>query len=187
MIPLLDAASAVLRDAMDNVRVHPCGENDDAVRARGLYGPMADLYAALAAATAPQPVADSNSVEFAGIRICQLEQDDGRAVFEAWVSAGGRAHMLGRDGGHQWYKDLTVAGWREDFQFGRAQSARQIATLHAVIADLTAEREGWQWVPKEPTEAMVQAACAARGAPHMIHVIKAAIAAAPASPTGSGE
>lgn len=47
MIPLLDAVSAVLRDALDNVRVHPCDEKDDAVRAQRLCGPMADLYAAM--------------------------------------------------------------------------------------------------------------------------------------------
>lgn len=34
-----------------------------------------------------------------------------REQFEAWVSASGRAHLLGRDEPHLWYKDLTVSAW----------------------------------------------------------------------------
>ncbi|MYM92532.1 hypothetical protein [Duganella vulcania] len=41
------AAAAVLRNALDAVEVHPCDVHDDAVRAKGLRGPMADLYAAV--------------------------------------------------------------------------------------------------------------------------------------------
>lgn len=47
------AASLVLRDALDGVPVHPCDENDDAVRAKGLPEPMASLYAAMVAPTEP--------------------------------------------------------------------------------------------------------------------------------------
>lgn len=41
------AAAAVLREALDNVDVHPCDFSNDEVRAKGLYGPMAQLYQAL--------------------------------------------------------------------------------------------------------------------------------------------
>lgn len=42
----LEAATrAVLREALDRVPVHPCDDEDDAVRAKGLYGPEAALYA----------------------------------------------------------------------------------------------------------------------------------------------
>jgi hypothetical protein len=47
------AATALLREALDDVQVHPCDVNDDEVSARGLYGRMADLYAALKAQPAP--------------------------------------------------------------------------------------------------------------------------------------
>ncbi|OFJ47871.1 hypothetical protein BA896_001515 [Janthinobacterium lividum] len=46
MSALNKAAKAVLREALDAVDVHPCDVHDDAVRAKGLFGPMADLYAA---------------------------------------------------------------------------------------------------------------------------------------------
>lgn len=46
MSALNKAAKAVLREALDAVDVHPCDVHDDAVRAKGLCGPMADLYAA---------------------------------------------------------------------------------------------------------------------------------------------
>ncbi len=42
------AAQAVVREALDKVEVHPCDERDDAVRAKGLYGPVQELHAALA-------------------------------------------------------------------------------------------------------------------------------------------
>lgn len=41
------AAAAVLREALDNVDVHPFDFSNDEVRAKGLYGPMAQLYQAL--------------------------------------------------------------------------------------------------------------------------------------------
>lgn len=41
------AARAVVREALDNVEVHPCDEHDDSVRAKGLYGTMQNLHAAL--------------------------------------------------------------------------------------------------------------------------------------------
>jgi len=41
-----------------------------------------------------------------------------RPGFEAWVSASGRAHMLGRDE-RGWYKDLTITAWWSAWQ-GRA-------------------------------------------------------------------
>lgn len=41
------AAAAVLREALDNVSVHPCDFSNDEVRAKGLCGPMARLYQAL--------------------------------------------------------------------------------------------------------------------------------------------
>ena len=41
------AARAVVREALDNVDVHPCDEHDDEVRGEKLYGPMRDLYDAL--------------------------------------------------------------------------------------------------------------------------------------------
>lgn len=44
---LINAAHEVLREALDNVSVHPCDVNDDVVRAKGLYGPVAKLYQAL--------------------------------------------------------------------------------------------------------------------------------------------
>lgn len=50
------AIKAVLREALDAVDVHPCDVHDDAVRAKWLYDPMADLYAA---AIAPPVAAGS--------------------------------------------------------------------------------------------------------------------------------
>src|SRR5471030_1432361 len=56
MSALVNAARAVLRDALDAVEVHPCDVHDDAARAKGLIDPMATLYFALAAAPAPTNV-----------------------------------------------------------------------------------------------------------------------------------
>ncbi len=58
---LIAAARAVVREALDAVSVHPCDVNDDAVRAAGLYGPMADLYAALAASRATDAPAQADT------------------------------------------------------------------------------------------------------------------------------
>lgn len=41
---LLDAIDAVLRDALDRVDVHPCDNEDDDVRAKGLSPEMRRLY-----------------------------------------------------------------------------------------------------------------------------------------------
>lgn len=41
------AARAVVREALDNVDVHPCDEHNDEVRGSKLYGPMRELYEAL--------------------------------------------------------------------------------------------------------------------------------------------
>lgn len=80
-----------------------------------------DAVAALAAATAPQPVAG-----------------DERAAFEAWCYD---KHAIGgpERGLKEYANSGTQAVWLA-WQARAAQSARQIATLHAVIADLTAER-----------------------------------------------
>jgi hypothetical protein len=60
------AANAVVREALDNVSVHPCDYNDDSVRAKSLYGAMADLYAATRC-RAEGGDTKSNSLEFDGI------------------------------------------------------------------------------------------------------------------------
>lgn len=46
---IVAAAQAVVRQALDDVSVHPCDYHDDAVRARLLHGPVSDLHAALTA------------------------------------------------------------------------------------------------------------------------------------------
>lgn len=46
-LDLILAAQAVVRDALEQVEVHPCDENDDTVRANGLYGSIRALYAAI--------------------------------------------------------------------------------------------------------------------------------------------
>lgn len=46
-VELERAARAVVREAMDNVDVHPCDEHNDDVRGSKLYGPMRELYEAL--------------------------------------------------------------------------------------------------------------------------------------------
>jgi len=43
---LLCAVDAVLRDALDRVTVHPCDENSDAVKAKGLPDELLKLYEA---------------------------------------------------------------------------------------------------------------------------------------------
>lgn len=45
--PLEAASKAVLRDALDDVQVHPCDEGDDRVAARSLSEPMKGLLLAL--------------------------------------------------------------------------------------------------------------------------------------------
>lgn len=47
---LIDAARKVVREALDSVAVHPCDENNDTVRARGLIGPVSELHAVMLAA-----------------------------------------------------------------------------------------------------------------------------------------
>ena len=47
---LLDAAKIAVRDALDRVDVHPCDENNDAVKAKGLFGAMRELHLAIARA-----------------------------------------------------------------------------------------------------------------------------------------
>jgi hypothetical protein len=47
ILQLEAAARLVLREALDDVPVHPCDVEDDAVRAKGLPEPMANLYAAV--------------------------------------------------------------------------------------------------------------------------------------------
>lgn len=44
---LMTAAKAVVREALDNVCVHPCDQHNDAVKAKGLVEPVASLYAAI--------------------------------------------------------------------------------------------------------------------------------------------
>ena len=41
---LLCAVDAVLKDSLDRVYVHPCDEDDDAVKANGLSEEMLKLY-----------------------------------------------------------------------------------------------------------------------------------------------
>jgi hypothetical protein len=41
---LLCAVDSVLRDALDRVDVHPCDQDDDAVKANGLNEYMLKLY-----------------------------------------------------------------------------------------------------------------------------------------------
>ncbi|WP_175958435.1 hypothetical protein [Burkholderia sp. BCC0405] len=47
---IIEAAQALLRDALDEVRVHPCDAHNDEVRANGLSENMYALYLALTAA-----------------------------------------------------------------------------------------------------------------------------------------
>lgn len=72
MSTLNEAAKAVLREALDAVDVHPCDVNDDAVRAKGLYGPMADLYAAAIA-----PAVAAGSVDTCALRKMALAATPG--------------------------------------------------------------------------------------------------------------
>lgn len=44
LMALQEAVQAVLREELDGVRVHPCDENDDKVKARGLPPLMQRLY-----------------------------------------------------------------------------------------------------------------------------------------------
>ncbi|WP_217589817.1 hypothetical protein [Burkholderia sp. GbtcB21] len=44
---VITAAQRVVRDALDDVRVHPCDEHNDEMRANGLSELMYGLYAAL--------------------------------------------------------------------------------------------------------------------------------------------
>lgn len=46
-------ARKILQEALDGVVVHPCDEFDESVRAKGLYGHTAELYAALATPASP--------------------------------------------------------------------------------------------------------------------------------------
>lgn len=93
-----------------------------------------DLRDALAAATAPQLVAG-----------------DGRAGFEAWITRDEGASLAlavdphcqdGRFPATYWWPTVETA-WRAwaNKPSGATQSARQIATLHAVIGELTTERK----------------------------------------------
>lgn len=50
-----NAAMKVLREALDAQEVHPCDSNDDAIRARGLYGPLKELFDACGAPNVEVP------------------------------------------------------------------------------------------------------------------------------------
>ena len=52
---LLDAIDAVLRDALDRVDVHPCDDEDDDVRAKGLSPEMRRLYSERKVIAEPRP------------------------------------------------------------------------------------------------------------------------------------
>lgn len=52
---LLEAAKEVVRDALDNVAVHPCDQHNAAIRAKGLFGSMLKLYEAIRAASKTTP------------------------------------------------------------------------------------------------------------------------------------
>jgi hypothetical protein len=128
---------------------------------------IADLRAALAAATAPQPVAG----------------DIADPVFRDWC---------GRNG--MWAITSERKAFDEAVAIGRTQSARQIATLHAVIGELTAERGVSRvvdsakaldkWFDPNGCQYGMQAA---RDSALTLRASIRALAAAPAAPTGSGE
>lgn len=63
-----------------------------------------------------------------------------REMFEQWVSASGRAHMLARDARHGWYIDLNVTAWFAGWM-GRAalQQAKQEPDMILMPRRLTAE------------------------------------------------
>lgn len=71
------AATAVVREALDEVTTHPCDAHDDAVRAQSLYGVMADLYAALKAKPSPHrgvgPTIQSIMTEEALRRVAEMQ------------------------------------------------------------------------------------------------------------------
>lgn len=56
--PLERAAKKVLRDALDNVSVHPCDQGDDSVAAVQLSPEMRDLLTALLSSAAARRPAD---------------------------------------------------------------------------------------------------------------------------------
>ncbi len=60
--------------------------------------------------------------------------------------------------------------------------AAQAAPASPASAPEASELAGWKLVPIEPTAEMIKAAASLFGAPHMIHLVKAAIAAAPLPP-----
>jgi len=81
---------------------------------------------------------DANSKARPDPRAVQPVAGDERAAFEAWAKAEG---LIQESFGIR--STSSMCGVAEKaFQAGHAHSARQIATLHAVIADLTAERGG---------------------------------------------
>lgn len=63
---LMEAAKITVRDALDRVDVHPCDENNDAVKAKGLFGSMRELHLAIARAESaienPAKVSPTTSV-----------------------------------------------------------------------------------------------------------------------------
>ena len=85
-----------------------------------------------------------------GARECSACCPDERAEFEAWVSASGRAHLLGRDKTHGYYKDMTVTAWWAVWQARAAQSSQRAGVVQTAAArDVLTERgrqvsaEGW--------------------------------------------
>lgn len=87
----------------------------------------------------------------------QAEQaSDERQLFEAWVTAGGRGHLLELDHPHLWYKDLTITAWWTAWQARAAlQGAHkrttddwdmlvmELSTAQAKIEDLELILEGF--------------------------------------------
>lgn len=70
---VVDAAKAVVREALDSVSVHPCDEHNDDVRARQLPDYMQNLYRALLATPLPEP-ATSPGVIAAALAVIEADR-----------------------------------------------------------------------------------------------------------------